>query len=327
VYVSAFGGNTANTDIEFLTGNSIVILPTNSVPYQLFIIDKFPSLTYTLEQQNYVGNIEMHPYHATGYNRNTIYPLLGFEKFITLSEFNTDNMLRGRITDETDFNKIIEEYELTKSKSDNPFFLFNVTMQNHSGYKVTDPNFIQKVTIEDENYYDEDVQNYLSLAKYTDEAVEKIVKYFDEIDDPTVIIFFGDHQPGLPQAWYNKMFGQNEETLSAEELMVKYQVPFFAWANYDIPEENIDRISMNYLSSYLMDQIGVNLTKYQQYLLDVHEQVPVMNSLGYWGADENYYGYDDTQSPYYEKINEYRCVQYNNMFDKGNRVDSMFYIN
>ena len=52
----------------------------------------------------------------------------------------------------------------------------------------------------------------------------------------------------LNQSWYNKILGGNEESLSTKELMVKYQVPFFAWANHDIPEENVDKISMNYLS-------------------------------------------------------------------------------
>lgn len=327
VYVSVFGGNTANSEFEFLTGNSMALLPANSVPYQLFIKDKFPSITYNLKQLNYVGNNAMHPYKANGFNRLTVYPLLGFENFITRDDFNQPIMLRDKITDESNFDRIIEEYEASKSQSDNPFFLFNVTMQNHGGYKTSDPNFIKKISIEDENFDDEYTQNYLSLIKYTDEAVEKLVGYFENVNEPTVIIFFGDHQPGLKQEWFDKMFGKSEKELTTEELMVKYQVPFFAWANYDIPEENVDKISLNYLSSFIMGKLGVKLTKYQQYLLDVQEQVPVMNSLGYWGADGNFYDYDNMKSPYYELLNEYRCVQYNNMHDKGKRVDSMFYLN
>lgn len=325
-YVSVFGGNTANTEFEFLTSNSMALLPANTVPYQLFIKGKFPSIVYSLEQQNYVGNIGLHPYKPNGFNRAQVYPLLGFKQFITLEDFDQSRKLRGKITDEADFDRIIEEYEKSKSQSDKPFFIFNVTMQNHGGYSSDDPNFEQKVLIKDENYYDSNAQNYLSLIKYTDEAVEKLIKYYENVDEPTVIIFFGDHRPGLRQSWYDKLFGKSENELTTEELMEKYVVPFFAWANYDIPEENVDKISMNYLSAYIMDKIGVKLTKYQQYTLDVHKQIPAMNTLGYWGADGKYYTYDDTNSPYYEILNEYRNVQYNNIHDRGDRVDSMFYL-
>ncbi|PXV91467.1 phosphoglycerol transferase MdoB-like AlkP superfamily enzyme [Lachnotalea glycerini] len=326
-YVSVFGGNTANSEFEFLTGNSMGLLPANSVPYQLFIKKQFPSIVYSLKQQNYVGNIGMHPFKSNGFNRLTVYPLLGFEQFITIEKFQNADKLRDKVTDEANFNKIIEMYEESKSQSDNPFFLFNVTMQNHGGFITTDPNFVQKIKIEDEYYYDEGAQNYLSLIKYTDEAVEKLIKYFENVEEPTVVIFFGDHQPGLSQTWYDKILGKSEKDLTTQELMEKYKVPFFAWANYDIQEETVDKISMNYLSAYIMNKLGINLTKYQQFLLDVHEQVPVMNSIGYWGVDGGFYDYSDTTSPYYEIINQYRCVQYNNMHDKGKRVDSMFYMN
>jgi len=325
-YVSIFGGNTANSEFEFLTNNSMGLLPANTVPYQLFIKDKFPSIVYSLESQNYAGNIGLHPYKPNGFNRASVYPMLGFQDFITLESFNQDNKLRGKVTDETDFDKIIEEYEKSKSTSSQPFFVFNVTMQNHGGYSSDDPNFQQKIQILDDYYYDDYTQNYLSLIKYTDEAVEQLITYFEQVDEPTVIIFFGDHRPGLRQEWYEKLFGKSENEMTSEELMAKYEVPFFAWANYDIPEENVDKISMNYLSAYLFDKLGLQLTKYQQYVLDVQEQVPVMNTIGYWGSDGKFYDYKDTTSPYYDVISEYRNVQYNNIHDRGNRVDSMFYL-
>lgn len=325
-YVSVLGGNTANTEFEFLTSNSMALLPANTVPYQLFIKNKFPSIVYSLKQQNYVGNIGLHPYKPNGFNRSQVYPLLGFEQFVTLGDFDKSRKLRGKITDEADFDRIIEEYEKSKSQSDSPFFIFNVTMQNHGGYSSDDPNFEQKILIKDENYFDQEAQNYLSLIKYTDEAVEKLIEYYENVEEPTVIIFFGDHRPGLSQLWYDKLFGKSEYELTSEELMEKFVVPFFAWANYDIPEEYVDKISTNYLSAFIMDRIGLKLTKYQQYTLDVYKQIPAMNTLGYWGADGNFYTYDNTESPYYEILNEYRNVQYNNIHDWGDRVDSLFYL-
>lgn len=39
-YSSVFGGNTANSEFEFMTGNTLAFLPDNSVPYQLFLRSK-----------------------------------------------------------------------------------------------------------------------------------------------------------------------------------------------------------------------------------------------------------------------------------------------
>ncbi|MBA4686428.1 MAG: LTA synthase family protein [Candidatus Galacturonibacter soehngenii] len=325
-YVSVYGGNTANTEFEFLTGNAMGLLPANSIPYQLFVKDKAPSIVYNLKSQGYTGNIGMHPFKANGFNRQMVYPLLGFEQFITIEEFQGAPRLKDKVTDEANFEKIIEKFEQSKSQSDAPFFLFNVTMQNHGGYSTKDPNMVEKITIEDEYYYNSALQTYLSFLKYTDEAVEMLIGYFEKLEEPTVIIFFGDHQPGLNESWYAKMFGKSEEKMTTEELMEKYKVPFFAWANYDIKEETVDKISMNYLSAFLMDKLDINLTKYQQFLLDVHQQVPVMNSLGYWGENGEFYDYSDIKSPYYEILNQYRWMQYNNMHDKKNRIDSIFYL-
>lgn len=326
-YASVFGGNTANSEFEFLTGNSMGLLPGSAIAYQLYIKDVFPSIVYNFEKLNYAGNLAMHPYYSTGFRRSTVYPLLGFEQFVSLDAFAQSATLRGKVTDEANFDKIIEEYEKSKEISNAPFFLFDITMQNHGGYENNDPNFETKIKITDETYYYDEAETYLSLVKYTDEAVEKLVNYFASIEDPTVIIFFGDHQPGLKKTWFNKLLGEKQDNLNSAELMAKYQVPFFAWANYDIEEEEVDGISLNYLSAYIFDRLGINLTKYQQFLLNVYKQVPIMNSLGYWGEDGTFYNYEDKDSPYYDLINEYRCVQYNNIHDRGNRVDSMFYLN
>ncbi|WP_099467040.1 LTA synthase family protein [Konateibacter massiliensis] len=328
-YSSVFGGNTANSEFEFLTGNSMGLLPAGAIVYSLYIKDKFPSIVYNFESLNYTGNLAMHPYLPTGFRRATVYPMLGFEQFISLSAFSDSEKLRGLVSDEANFEKIIETYEASKVQSDEPFFMFNITMQNHGGYgnAATDPNFETKIKITDEDYYDAEAETYLSLVKYTDEAVEQLIEYFENVDDPTVIVFFGDHQPGLSKTWFAKLFGKSQNDLTTEELMTKYKVPFFAWANYDIQEETVDGISLNYLSAYIFNKIGLELTPYQQYLLSVHEQVPVMNSVGYYGVDGKLYDYEDVDSPYYDLINEYRSVQYNNVHDRGNRVDEMFYLN
>ena len=75
-YSSVFGGNTANSEFEFMTGNTLAFLPDNSVPYQLFLRSKTAGLTYTLKDQGYSPCYALHPFYKTGYGRYKVYPLI-----------------------------------------------------------------------------------------------------------------------------------------------------------------------------------------------------------------------------------------------------------
>ena len=87
--------------------------------------------------------------------------------------------------------KIIEEFH---NKPENtPLFVFNVTMQNHSSYTEDFDNFTPDITVNNTN--SKALNNYLSLMKISDEAIKKLICYFSEQDEDTIIVFFGDHQP------------------------------------------------------------------------------------------------------------------------------------
>lgn len=77
--VSVLGGNTANTEFEFLTGNTMAFLPQGSVPYQQYLKRETPSLASHLKTLGY-ETVAMHPYNSTGWDRNKVYPLLGFDE-------------------------------------------------------------------------------------------------------------------------------------------------------------------------------------------------------------------------------------------------------
>lgn len=324
MYVSVFGGQTANTEFEVLTGNSKAFLPASSTPYQLFIKSEFPSLTYTLKDQGYQGNIALHPYRPNGYNRFTVYPLMGFDTYLSVSDFEDPKLVRNFISDESNFERIIQEYEAVKAESDASFYLFNVTMQNHSGYDTDFDNLPKDIKITDSAYESDQAERYLNLIHLTDQALETLVKYFEEQDDPTVIVFFGDHMPGVHEAFYKKLFGKSSSKLTDEELMEKYKVPYIIWANYDIEERENVTTSANYLSSLMLESAGMETTPFSRFLMETAEEIPVITALGYFGADGKYYQLNDESSPYYEKLQEYEMLQYNNMFDSSNRIENFF---
>ncbi|MDF2542876.1 MAG: Phosphoglycerol transferase, alkaline phosphatase superfamily [Herbinix sp.] len=318
LYVSVFGGATSDTEYEFLTGNSMAVMPSNCVPYQQFVTDETDSLASTLKEQGYY-NIAIHPYKRSGYKRDIVYPLLGFDEFLSMENFKNPHTIRGFISDQDSYHKIIEEYE---TKGDRPLFIFNVTMQNHGGYSeqtlFEDDNNVKLVNME--GYAD--VEQYLSLVRESDKAFQMLLDYFKQQEEPTIILMYGDHQPVAYSRLHDELIIEGAEDYM-DHYADKYKVPFILWSNFDIPEENIGNISANFLSSYLLKVAGVQGTEYNQYLLDLYEEIPVINAYFYMDRQNRIYPISD-QSEYADRVKEYRYVGYNNALDKRERLDEFY---
>lgn len=324
LFVSIFGGGTSKTEYEALTSNSMAFMPKGSTPYVTYISRKTSSLATTLRAQGYGGMVAMHPYKGSGYKRNKVYPLLGFDKFYDLPEFNNAKVIRNHVSDEGNFDKIIEVYEQNRKKDKKPFFLFDVTMQNHSSYDRKWDNLSDDIsTIKD---YGDDVNIYLNLVKASDDAFKKLVEYFSNVDEPTMIIMFGDHQPKLNNHFYEnveKGFSLGDEY----KMFEKYNTPFVIWANYDIEEQTDVKISANYMGTMVDELAGNSMSGYQQMVNEIRKYIPIITAGGYIGADGKYYHTFDKSSPYYDKIMDYCYSEYNNVFDKKHLVDEFFKIN
>ncbi|MCD8337398.1 MAG: LTA synthase family protein, partial [Lachnospiraceae bacterium] len=307
-YSSVFGGNTPNSEYEFLTGNTMAFLPTSSVGFNLFVRGNLPSLASQLGSLGYY-TLAMHPYRGTNYRRNIVYPQIGFDTYYTRDDFDYPYKIRNYISDETLFDRIIMEYE-ENLDSGNPLFSYNVTIQNHGGYYSSNTkNLDLEIEVLNTGFSTMRAEIYVNLVKATDDAFKQLVEYFETVEEPTIIVMFGDHQPDIGDGAYEYLLGGTEDDLTGEELMEKYKVPFIIWANYDIEEETIEATSLNYLYSIMADRLGLSMTGYQEYLLDLSEEVPVINSIGYWGADGVFYDLDDEESPYFELINNYNILE------------------
>ncbi len=316
MYVSVFGGATSDTEYEFLTGNSMAVLPKNCVPYQQYITDPTDSLAKTLKDQGYY-NIAIHPYEASGYKRDLVYPLLGFDEFLSMEDFKEPEYIRSYISDRSSFQKIIGEYE-AKGKNQ-PVFIFNVTMQDHGGY-TTEQLFSEEESVRLTGMSGFGaVEQYLSLQRQSDMAFQVLTDYFSKQEEPTIILMFGDHQPVAFSLFYDS--GASKP----EEYRQKYAVPFVLWANYDIPEDDVDNISANYLSTYLLKVAGLKDTAYNEYLWQLYQKVPVINGLFYMDEKNDIYSLGEA-SEYSELVKEYQYVGYNNALDKDGRLSEYFYL-
>lgn len=315
--VPAYGGATCNTEYEFLTGNVCSMLRPGTYPMQQYVTKSSPSLATTLKAQGY-QTIGIHPYYGSGWNRSRAYPLLGFDRFLDITAFETPELVRSYISDNESYRKIIEQYE---ARGDDPIFIFNVTMQNHASYAVNPDVLIEGLLPEEEQY--PETAMYLSLLRKSDEALKSLITYFECIDEPVIIAFFGDHQPAL--SGYTDMLLSKNGISTSDRALLLHSVPFFIWANYDIEEQTDMVMSVNYLSTILLKTAGLRMPQYNHYLYGLFEQLPVISSSGVIDSTGNRFSLSSVAGPYANILDEYTMVQYNQVFDKK-RTDELYYL-
>lgn len=302
--VSVCGGNTANSEFEFLTGDTMAFLPSGSIAYQQYVKQDTPSLASYLKGLGY-ATYAQHPYYASGWDRERVYPLLGFEHMDFINDYTNVSYVRKYISDASDMQHIIETYE--KKEAGKPAFIFNVTMQNHGGYTDVYPNFENDIQAQ---YNSDALNQYLSLIRKTDAALEDLVSYFSKADEKTVIVFFGDHQPSDAVANQIEMAsGVDPSDMNSEQQKKRYQVPYLVWANYDIGEASDQNTSLNYLSAQVLKAAGVPTSAYQNYLLELCNTYPVLSAAG---STENV-GADK------DALLTYRKLQYYNLFERNKK--------
>lgn len=343
---SVYGGYTAVSEFEFLSGCTKAFLPGN--PYLQYISGEIPALANGLKAgAGYQRVYGMHPYKGSGYNRNHIYPWLGFDQFYTEKEFKNPDTLRKYISDECNFEKIISLYEKEKKKSEQQsesstsgkLCLFNVTMQNHSPYDMKWKN-TNAVRIS-AGYIDPVVNQYLSLQEQSDKALESLIAYFSRTKDPTIILLFGDHQPKLPDMFYKSVMGKMPVEFGEEESVKEHLIPFLIWKNYDLEkkdktlESQMQKknavgdadsqvcTSINYLSTMLLENAGLDLSPYHRFLKDVQKQIPAISGDFYRDSEGNYHEITQASDKEEQVLKEYEIVQYYYLFDKKHRDDAL----
>lgn len=309
--VSVLGGNTANSEFEFLTGNSMAFFPNGSVPYLQYIRDGISTIVPQLEEYGYT-TYGTHPYRAKGWNREFIYDLMGFDYRYFQGSFPFEDKLRNYVSDEADFKSILE----WRNNTEGPFFMFNVTMQNHSNYGGDfdnfDPQIVAKFKNTSSNKY---LNKYLSLMYETDQDVASLLSELSQSDRKTIVVFWGDHQPNdyVVRPIY-KEYGLDFDNQTYEQQQQRQKTPFFIWANYYIQEQTNVEISLNYLNILLFETAGLQLDEYQTFRKNLWQgQIPMMNAVGYRNDDGDLVEYDDAPEEIQNLLNEYQNIQYYRM--------------
>lgn len=323
LYVSVKGGNTANTEYEFLTGDSMAFLPAGSVPYQQYIKGEMPSVVDHLNNLGY-RTTAIHPYFASGWARDKVYPWLGFDEALFRPDFTDPQILRGYVSDNSAFSKIIELFE--EKEEGERLFTFEVTMQNHGGYSKESPGFVEAVhltELESKTVSVRAAEKYLTLMLETDRAFEMLISYLERQEEDTIVLLFGDHQPSdYITNTILRLRGLSREE-SDDVFFNNYIVPFVMWANFDIEEEEVEAISVNYLAGLLFEKAGIPLSGYQNYLESLRAEIPAITANMVL-TDGKRYRFDEGAAQKADLIRQYNLLTYNHLEDTGNRLEGFY---
>ena len=319
MYSPVTGGGTASVEFEYLTGFSTIFQPPHTVAYQLYVKKNMPSLAALAGSEGY-STTAYHPYKASGWNRVLAYDYLDFDRQLFDEDTIDPEYVRRYISDLSDYKMIFRSTEEEDST-----FLFTITMQNHSGYAQGWNNLEQSIVLPDESRRaDPSAEQYFDLVKESDKAVEELIHYYENSDEPTIVVFFGDHQPPLKNAFYEELYGKPLDQRTTEERMMQYAVPFFLWANYDIQEREDVILSPNYLGVLTAEVAGLPMTGYMNFLNQIYEVLPVITPVGLIDSQGNYLKRDELNEVQQDWLDKYETLNYCGMVKLFDAARPMF---
>lgn len=321
MYSPVTGGGTASVEFEYLTGFSTIFQPPHTVAYQLYAEEGMPSLAALAGSVGY-DSTAFHPYKSSGWNRPIVYEDMRFDHQLYEEDVTAPYLIRRYVSDQSDYETL---YSITDRAEGDPAFIFNVTMQNHSSYAQGWNNLEKTVTVSDElRQADYSSEQYLSLVLESDQALEQLVAHYEQSSEPTMIVFFGDHQPPLKNAFYEKLYGKPLSERTTEEVMQQYQVPFFIWTNYDIEEQEGLMISPNYLGVLTAKLAGMPLTGFMNFLSQLYEEMPAITPVGILTADGEYLEREELNEEQQQWLETYETLNYCGMVDLFDEARPMF---
>ncbi len=315
-----FGGGTANIEFEAITGLNVSFLPTGSIAYQQFVGRPIPSLVSVLKEQGYEPTA-VHPYFNWFWNRENVYKHMGFNEFISLDNFKDATYRGPYISDFEVNNKIIEKTLST----DKPDFIYAVTMQNHGPYEKGRYKDA-KIKFDDSNLSEEakyNLETYTQGVVEADEAFAELINYYKKSEEPTIIVFYGDHMPFLGADYLTyKEAGFVDGQWSLEEYQRMRQTPLVVWNNFTDEKIELPSISPSFLGPHILDLAQIEKPLYYRFLEEFSEQMP-----GYTASVKN-----DTDGKLYKLTPEavkpledtYERLQYDLLFGKGYSKEALF---
>ncbi len=200
--VPTFGGGTLRTEFEVLTGIPMAAIPQLKFPYLQIHSETLPSIINTVHAHGYQA-YAIHPNAPSFWNRANAFSAMGFDAFYSRRDFPAKVEKDGLyISDEAMTSKIIGVLE----SSSTPTLIMAISIEAHGPYQSdTVPSRAKELEIAVPASWPRKAKNeYKSYAyhiHHADRELGRLWDYLDRRDRPFVLMFYGDHLPGMPEVY------------------------------------------------------------------------------------------------------------------------------
>ena len=281
--VSTIGGGTANTEFEVISGFNLDFFAPGEYPYNTTINNKASeSINYALKELNYSTHA-LHNHEGNFYNRNTVFANLGFDTF-TSAEYMLINERTdlGWAKDKFLIEPIVDLLTSTETQD----FIYAISVQGHGSYpdkEISDEKYVNVTNINDDLNKNQ-LEYYANQVYEMDLFVKDLIDAVNALNEPTVIVFYGDHLPNL---------NLSKEDLSNKNL---YETEYVIWDNLNLKKSDLN------LEAY-------QLTSRVLYDLDINTGILTKLHQSYLFNDEN-----SIYSNENEYLNALKSIEYDTLF-------------
>ena len=238
------GAGTANTEFEVLTGMSMRFFGPGEYPYKTYgKMNTLESAASALKELGY-GAEALHNNGGNFYSRAQVFNNMGFDHY-TSKEFM--NILQttpeGWATDDILVPNIMEAMDTTEGQD----FVFTITVEGHGEYpteKVLEDPEIVVSGVEDEGERNA-WEYYVNLIHETDKFVQQLIDAVEARNEPTVLVFYGDHLPTM--------------NLEAKDLKSKYlyNTNYVIWDNIGLEKQD-ENIAAYQIVAEVFDRLDIH---------------------------------------------------------------------
>lgn len=323
--VPSFGGMSENVSMEILTGEKMNYFANGYIPIMSLYKEKnssrIPSLIKELKNNDYSSKIVFgHDY----YNAKQAFESIGFDTY--LNYYNTqaypDNIKGEELSDKYMMDEVINELD-NKAEGSKIFYMAS-TIENHMPFdKSKFANYDIEIT--ESTLTKQEQEQVLVYAQGLYDAsneISRLYEFVKEYDEPTIIIFLGDHLPYL----YNdknellinniEYFNTNDEK---ENIYRKYSTEALILSNYNV---NLDEIptymGADMLLNSVLNNMNIKLSNYYKWLYQTRNIIPCYNKYIFMDSKNTLYYYNELPDDMKEIYTKRRNIQYYFNFSKQN---------
>lgn len=331
-YTNTYAGGTGNAEMEVFTGISPMLLTDTDALSNITAegaYDRIPSIVKAFSNQGYQTTY-VHSHTNALYSRTEHMPAIGFDEVIFREDFMVEQVYDGTyISDDCWADELIARFEA--KEEDTPIFLYGLNMGNHHPFTADKFESESPITATTDLLDEDELTTFNVLIhglNAADAALGKLVDYFSTVEEPTILVFYGDHLPRIifseNDTIYDRLgYSTDANTLnwSPNELKYMLSTEYLVWNNYGADLDVGNGASTNSLGSQLLGWAGLPKPLYFYFMDTVKDSMLMYRDRLFIAADGT--ATHGIPKEYESIMERYQILVYDILYGEGYTTEAL----